>query len=261
MRFKKGFTLAEILIVLMVIGVISTMTIPSIMKGTTEAQLKTGYKKAFNTISSFATTESLTGSLPSTNKSDQTMRLFESLNEYLTVAGYMSKETIPVNSGQVAKKSDYVNSITINGNVYGSGDKTAGNVDEHAITTFGPSPWIITDDNMAYSIMCGGQTGVPARCKTKEEISNQINQTNAASSSCAIIIVDVNGLSKGPNTYEPQAGPSDGVRLNNMESKLANGGTLKTLTGDQYIIFLGLNGASAGPKATSVGGRIMADLK
>ena len=50
MRLKKGFTLAEILIVLMVIGVIATLTVPTMMKGVTEAQLKTSYKKAYNTI-------------------------------------------------------------------------------------------------------------------------------------------------------------------------------------------------------------------
>ena len=45
MRIKKGFTLAEILIVLMVIGVIATMTVPSLMKGVNEATYKTAYKK------------------------------------------------------------------------------------------------------------------------------------------------------------------------------------------------------------------------
>ena len=42
-----GFTLAEILIVLMVIGIIATMTIPGLMKGVQEAQYKTAYKKAY----------------------------------------------------------------------------------------------------------------------------------------------------------------------------------------------------------------------
>ena len=49
MRIKKGFTLAEILIVLMVIGIIATMTIPGLMKGVQEAQYKTAYKKAYLT--------------------------------------------------------------------------------------------------------------------------------------------------------------------------------------------------------------------
>ena len=44
MRIKKGFTLAEILIVLMVIGAIATITVPSIIKGVKEAQIKTAYK-------------------------------------------------------------------------------------------------------------------------------------------------------------------------------------------------------------------------
>ena len=68
MRIKKGFTLAEILIVLMVIGVIATMTIPTLLGAVQDQQYKTAYKKAFNQISGIMAMEAVGGSLPAKNK-------------------------------------------------------------------------------------------------------------------------------------------------------------------------------------------------
>ncbi len=45
--FKKGFTLAEVLITLGIIGIIAAMTIPTLLQNTDEAQLKTAWKKAY----------------------------------------------------------------------------------------------------------------------------------------------------------------------------------------------------------------------
>ena len=266
MAFKRAFTLAEILIVLMTIGVIAALTIPSLMKGVVEAQLKMGYKKALHAISNIAAAEKVAGFLPSTNKSIQTMYLFQSLNSNLSVNGYVAKEISEANSGKVVKNGDYANAITIAGQKFGTGEKTAGEVTAYSITTFGASPWIVTDDNMAYSVMCGGNTGVKFQCATRQEINAQANQQEAAKKSCSIVIVDVNGLSKGPNKYEPQIRPSSSgednqVRINNVTTTVRSGVPLETLTGDQYIIFVGSDGATAGPKDTTVTGRIAADLK
>lgn len=48
-HFKKffGFTLAEVLITLGVIGIVAAMTIPTLIKNTQDAQFKAAYKKAF----------------------------------------------------------------------------------------------------------------------------------------------------------------------------------------------------------------------
>lgn len=46
---KKGFTLAEVLITLGIIGVVAAMTIPTLMNATQNAEFKTAYKKAFST--------------------------------------------------------------------------------------------------------------------------------------------------------------------------------------------------------------------
>ncbi|MBQ8635296.1 prepilin-type N-terminal cleavage/methylation domain-containing protein [bacterium] len=260
MRLKKGFTLAEILIVLMTIGVIAALTIPSVMKGVVEGQLKTGYKKAFNAISNIALAEKVAGFLPTTNISSETMRLFEMLNADLSVTGYVSNTDSPVNSGTVVRGDGFKNTIKINGRTYGPGEATI-NVTPTSITTYNPSPWIVTDDNIAYSIMCAGTTGVAARCLTKDQISNLTTQSEAIQNSCTIVIVDVNGLQKGPNKFDPQAGPESGFRINTHNSVLPANSALDTLTGDQYLIFLGSDGASAGPRQNTITGRIMADLK
>jgi prepilin-type N-terminal cleavage/methylation domain-containing protein len=49
--FRFGFTLAEVLITLLIIGVISSIVIPGLIQDTRQAELKTAWKKAFATIS------------------------------------------------------------------------------------------------------------------------------------------------------------------------------------------------------------------
>lgn len=47
---KRGFTLAEVLITLTIIGVVATMTLPALMTNTQEQQARTGLKKGINTF-------------------------------------------------------------------------------------------------------------------------------------------------------------------------------------------------------------------
>lgn len=49
--FKKGFTLAEVLTTLMVIGVVAAMTIPTLMNSTDEQREKVALKKAVSVLS------------------------------------------------------------------------------------------------------------------------------------------------------------------------------------------------------------------
>ncbi len=49
--FKEGFTLAEVLITLGIIGVVAAMTMPTLMNSTNGAQYKTAYKKALSVLS------------------------------------------------------------------------------------------------------------------------------------------------------------------------------------------------------------------
>ena len=54
-RVKEGFTLAEVLITLGIIGVVAAMTMPTLMNQTNGAQYKAAYKKALSAISQAVT--------------------------------------------------------------------------------------------------------------------------------------------------------------------------------------------------------------
>lgn len=51
---KNGFTLAEVLITLAIIGVVATLTLPALMTNTQEQQARTALKKGINTLTEAA---------------------------------------------------------------------------------------------------------------------------------------------------------------------------------------------------------------
>ena len=55
MTKRFGFTLAEVLITLGIIGVVAAMTMPTLMNSTQGAQYKAAYKKALSAISQAVT--------------------------------------------------------------------------------------------------------------------------------------------------------------------------------------------------------------
>lgn len=244
MRIKKGFTLAEILIVLMVIGVIATMTIPSLMRGVTEQQWKTGYNKAYNTISNLAAMERVSGNLSGTagtGNATSSQRFFESMVGTLNVREYA---TNGVNSGTIVTTQNYHPAISYTSASTGAATNTGEDSVEFSSTAESLS-WVITEDNLAYAVIQGAN-GTGDRCPTKQEILG--DTTNTVPAACTYVVVDVNGLSAGPNILEVQ---------NDLTSSTA----LQPLTGDRYYIFIGLDGATSGNKAKTVTGRITAGLK
>ena len=52
---KIGFTLAEVLLTLAIIGVVSTMTVPSLISSIDDRELQAQAKKAYNTLQSAIT--------------------------------------------------------------------------------------------------------------------------------------------------------------------------------------------------------------
>ena len=229
MRFKKGFTLAEILIVLMVIGALATMTIPSLIKGVTEAQYKTSYRKALNAMINLTTMEKLSGNLPSTNASPD--KLFDLLAGSLSVKSYIANgegNAALLGNGVTATVSNY----------------TATKPTENKSTN-----WIVSEDNIGYLVQAGA-----ASCKSKMDIiQGQTGNANLETTPCYVIWVDVNGLSAGPNLkIENKAGDGNYV---------ADSAQFNTLEQDQYPIYVGTDGATAGNQKTTVTGRIAADLK
>ena len=74
---KNGFTLAEVLITLAIIGVVATLTLPALMTNTQEQQAKSALKKGINTLTEVAQMNQAIagfdyGSLSSANTSNST---------------------------------------------------------------------------------------------------------------------------------------------------------------------------------------------
>ena len=70
---KSGFTLAEVLITLVIIGVIAAMTIPTLLSNTGKQETKTALKKAMSVINQAITLNyALTGNEMSSIVNDQT---------------------------------------------------------------------------------------------------------------------------------------------------------------------------------------------
>ncbi|MDD3013911.1 MAG: prepilin-type N-terminal cleavage/methylation domain-containing protein [Candidatus Gastranaerophilales bacterium] len=60
---NKGFTLAEVLITLLIIGIISSIVIPSIIQDTQDAQYKVAFKKNFGDLTQALKKASLDGTI------------------------------------------------------------------------------------------------------------------------------------------------------------------------------------------------------
>ncbi len=71
MARRFGFTLAEVLITLTIIGVIAAMTIPTLLSNTSDQEYKTGLKKAISTINQAITMQY---ALEGTDMSDYTSK-------------------------------------------------------------------------------------------------------------------------------------------------------------------------------------------
>jgi len=241
----------------MVIGVIATMTIPSLMRGVQNAQWKAGYKKAYSTIANLIAMLKTSGDLPVRTTETNALLIFDAMARNLSVKEFAYGK---VNTREAFPATSYSNGVQY---VVKEGDKTnvvktIGAEDGAIKFTYTPqqpskvdTPWIITEDGMAYAIAWG--TGGSRSCASKAEINNVVVEENGSigsimSKACFVVLVDVNGLSKMPNLIEPQAIMSE------------NRG-IQALTGDQYYIFIGNDGATAGPKKYTFTGRLMGDTK
>lgn len=253
MRIKKGFTLSEILIVLMIIGFIAALTVPSLMKSINEAQIKTAYKKAFNTISNLYAMEKIAGQTPITGTDVNVSKLTYSMANNLSIRGFANNATYATSGLDNEFTNDLVYcaefTLTQGKLKVGEGsdclDYSANKINN----------WIVTEDNLAYSVLSaqsGATQGISGtRCGSKAKINSEGSPLDAAKQTCAIIVVDTNGLNKGPNALDSQ----------NTTTALASSSNMETLTGDWYYIYVGIDGVTPGPKTATIEGRILSDLK
>ena len=93
-RFKKGFTLAEVLITLAIIGVVAAISIPSVISNSQQQEFKTGLRKAVSVLNSAITMNmAIDGETP-----------YDNANLY----GYLMKHMSVIKSTTDSRKLFYV---------------------------------------------------------------------------------------------------------------------------------------------------------
>ena len=92
MKNKKAFTLAEALMTLIVIGIVATLTIPSIISNHKALQYKTAYKKAIKTINEAISLNIAKGEKSALN-TDEDRPLYDYLKQNLDIIKTTTKST------------------------------------------------------------------------------------------------------------------------------------------------------------------------
>ena len=99
MMKKHGFTLAEVLITLVIIGIIAAMTLPSLLGGTNKQEIKTGLQKSVSALSQAITLHyALTGDDFSTLN---TTSVLDFAGQRLSTKGTLSASHVQTQDGIV----------------------------------------------------------------------------------------------------------------------------------------------------------------
>ena len=195
MTKRFGFTLAEVLITLGIIGVVAAMTMPTLMNQTNGAQYKAAYKKALSAISqgvtlnvaldggSFADTE--TGTVGATTKpttGDSVASILASRMNVVKAATATESGYGMTGEGASAVSSFpgniHVDAITCDEGVAGCTPRDAGDVK--------PDTFLFFNDGSMFAFL----NSEASKC-TK-------TAANASDNKICLGVIDVNGL-KGPN--------------------------------------------------------------
>ena len=189
-RFKRGFTLAEVLITLAIIGVVAAISIPSVISNSQQQEFKTGLRKAVSVLNSAITMNmAIDGESPYDNADlfnylQRHMSVMKTLSdtktEYYTFAAHngnsYSNAAFYTTDGmkfEFRKFNQYYNNPTL----YKSGVKPC----------YGNTTQMLDDDSMSFGDNCGG-------CGSYGLNSNPDGTTKPP----CMIMVDVNGDRK-PN--------------------------------------------------------------
>ena len=251
MKKFRAFSLTEILIATIFMGIIASLTIPSTIESLKYREHVTAYKTAFEKVQQAASLAGLTDSSDAS-----TQKFYATLNDLLPVIGYTDQLLVPENgninvSGVVVPIN--VSTLYERALLYPRGKEAegitiggkTGSVVKGITDNF--SPWIVTENGMAFSIRKfakGSLLGMSSdTCGT---VSNIIHAKEppvssyheAAYYSCVFLLVDVNGLDKGPNKMHPYQPVTEGEARQIAKEV------------DMYHIYVGIDGVSAGPFET-----------
>ena len=158
---KKGFTLAEVLITLAIIGVVAALTIPTVVNNYQKQALYTQFMKMYNTLQTAMQLAMIDHGSPATW--DFTLERKDFIDRY--IASYVKNQ---------GYNEDYKNSEDIHVKDFTGQDRGTA---KQLVTYYSMPDFLILDD--------GGAISMTAFISSRKRAS---------------LFVDVNGVEKGPNT-------------------------------------------------------------
>ena len=221
---KKGFTLAEVLITLAIIGVVAAIAIPSVISNTQQQEFKTGLKKAVSVLNSAITMNiAIEGESPYDNGN-----LYEYLQRHMSV----------MKSGTNEWWSQY---IGVGGNQTSQGRNYSFYTTDGMRFEFeddGTNSFRLHESNIRACVaavdaeQAANQSGCLGHCGSYGLNSNHNNTTKPP---CAIL-VDVNGDRLPNPAKKNQKSISSGWGDSNVIYKVAQPGS--KLIGDLFTVLI-----------------------
>ena len=255
MKNKKAFSLAEIVIAIIVMGVIGVLTLPTMTKGIEVRQKLHAYNQAYEKVQNAISDNGIEvlDSLEPTGH-----KIWKALDDALGVVGYYSAEAAYDDGNHLIIENKDLKpcakwtgkgGVAILGTYEGKDCTNATKKSLMAVDDAkGFSPWIVTQNGMAFTIDAWS-TGIEDtsdvdtryNCADAATLFRAKNDQNlrhyARHIACDTVMVDVNGLDKGPNSY---AGKNS-IEESEMEAQVKNN--------DRFYIFITRGGAaSPGPQ-------------
>lgn len=238
LKSRKGFTLAEVLITLGVIGVVAAMTLPGLIQNNQEAELTSRAKKAYSQISQAIKLYEAENETPGDIRG-----LFEAKNNAASsvqlakdFAKYFSGAKVCENSSDKGCKSYYYKIAYASPHTDGYGTLTDWNTNGPKIILKDGTVIGIVQYQSCYWQQTGNKTDEYGNI-IKDEHGNPITQT-WMSQICADIIMDTNGPQK-PNKFG-----ADGFSIQVFASKIKpsnysplGGNSLSSLLTNGNLIF------------------------
>lgn len=260
MKFKKGFSLAEIVIAVLIIGIIATLTIPNSMKSMDRRHKITAYNIAFAGVATSVDTIRHEGDdricdQDGSNKWQQEKcihRVFRVINKDTNAEGYIcgnnaNDNLYQLNTSYKLSNIKYKTNWTSNEN---SKIKTkVGQGSDYCDKKGGSSPWILTKSGIVYSVYIN--ESIQRTCGTILEINSAGSDDEAFKKACGVVVIDYNGLHKGPNTF-----PKDSIG-GNIQTAITDDEFEDILdSADRFFIYIGNDGITAGSPTATISGRL-----
>ena len=198
---KQGFTLAEVLITLGIIGVVAAMTMPTLMNSTQGAQYKAAYKKALSAISQGVTlnvaldggsfADTVAGTAGATTKPASGDSVASILNSRMNIV----KASSATNNGYTNFPGTVKSKVCVQTTAGKETIKACGEGDTPVERQVAPDTFLFFNDGSMFSF------------KAADAVSCT-EDTNVSGHKQCVGVIDVNGT-KGPNKLVTCDGKTD----------------------------------------------------